>query len=197
MTEELLKQVKRKLNVTWEDVETSERIKDIINSAIPDLKHKLGITAADFDFSVAGTENTLFLAYCLYEWNHCLNEFDENYARLIAQVRARYAVERYASVVTRGTTPTHTFDIPMECSFVKEVAVIYAQNDTEIFRKTTQECKMEGAQISVTLTQEETLRFSADYSVQIQLRIITVGNDSLVSDTINTTVAKCLNNEVM
>lgn len=93
----LLEQVKRKLNITWEDKTTEDRITDIINSAIPDLKHKLGITDTDFDFSKAGAENTLFLAYCLYEWNHCLNEFDENYARLIAQVRTRYAVERYKS----------------------------------------------------------------------------------------------------
>ena len=83
MTEALIKQVNRKLNITWEDEETTARIIDIINSAIPDLIHKLGITDTDFDFSVAGAENTLFLAYCLYEWNHSLNEFDENYSRLI------------------------------------------------------------------------------------------------------------------
>ena len=95
MSEELFNQVKRKLNITWEDEETTARINDIINSAIPDLKHKLGITDAAFDFSVSGAENTLFLAYCLYEFNHCLNEFDENYSRLIAQVRAIYEVNYY------------------------------------------------------------------------------------------------------
>lgn len=95
MSEELFNQVKRKLNITWEDEETTARINDIINSAIPDLKHKLGITETDFDFSVSGAENTLFLAYCLYEFNHCLNEFDENYSRLIAQVRAIYEVNHY------------------------------------------------------------------------------------------------------
>lgn len=95
MSEELFNQVKRKLNITWEDEETTARINDIINSAIPDLKHKLGITEAAFDFSVSGAENTLFLAYCLYEWNHCLNEFDENYSRMIAQVRAVYEVNQH------------------------------------------------------------------------------------------------------
>lgn len=92
---ELFKQVKRKLNITWEDEETNARIEDIINSAIPDLKHKLGITDEDFDFSVPSAENTLFLAYCLYEFNHSLSEFDENYSRLIAQVRAGYEVEYF------------------------------------------------------------------------------------------------------
>lgn len=95
MSEALIEQVRRKLNITWEDKETEARIEDIINSAIPDLRHKLGITEINFDFSAAGVENTLFLAYCLYEWNHCLNEFDENYSRMIAQVRAVYAVNQY------------------------------------------------------------------------------------------------------
>ena len=95
MSEALFNQVKRKLNITWEDEETTARINDIINSAIPDLIYKLGITDDNFDFSVSGAENTLFLAYCLYEWNHTLNEWEDNYERMIARVRAKYEVEQY------------------------------------------------------------------------------------------------------
>lgn len=95
MTAELFLQVKRKLNITWEDSETDARVKDIIKSAIPTLKHKLGITDSSFDFAVEGAENTLFLAYCLYEWNHSVNEFDVNYANDIAQIRAKNEVAYY------------------------------------------------------------------------------------------------------
>ena len=95
MTETLYEQVRRKLNITWEDDETTARLNDIIKSAIPDLLHKLGITDTDFDFSVDGAENTLFLAYCLYEWNHALNEFEDNYSKMIAQVRAKHEVAQY------------------------------------------------------------------------------------------------------
>lgn len=93
--EKLKQQVKRKLNITWEDDETNKRVDEIIESGIPYLIHKLGITDATFDFSVASTENTLFLAYCLYEWNHAVNEFEENYSKMIAQVRAINAVNEY------------------------------------------------------------------------------------------------------
>lgn len=89
----LIEQVRRKLNITWEDDDTTSRIEEIIASAIPSLKHKLGIFVKDFDFSIAGAENTLFINYCLYEWNHCLNEFDDNYANDIAQIRAIWAVK--------------------------------------------------------------------------------------------------------
>ena len=95
----LLKQVKRKLNVTWDDDDTNSRIEEIIKNAIPSLKHKLGIFNKDFDFSAEGIENTLFINYCLYEWNHCLNEFDDNYANDIAQTRAIWAV-KYEDEVT-------------------------------------------------------------------------------------------------
>lgn len=90
----LLGQVKRKLNITWEDPDTNKQIEEIIDLAIPTLKHKLGIPESlNFDFSVASTENLLFKNYCLYEWNHCVNEFDDNYANEIAQVRAKWIVK--------------------------------------------------------------------------------------------------------
>ena len=89
----LFEQVKRKLNVTWEDDDTTSRINEIIASATPTLKHKLGVFDKDFDFSIAGTENMLFINYCLYEWNHAVNEFDDNYANDIAQVQAQWAVK--------------------------------------------------------------------------------------------------------
>ena len=92
----LIDQVKRKLNITWHDEDTDRRVNDIIASVEPTLKYKLGISAdADFDFSKGGLENTLFLALCLYEWNHSANEFDANYANDIAQCRAIHEVKHF------------------------------------------------------------------------------------------------------
>lgn len=92
----LIDQVKRKLNITWSDEDTDSRIADIIAAAEPILKHKLGIpAAATFDFTMPGIERNLFLAYCLYEWNHSANEFDENYHNEIAQCRAMHEVAAF------------------------------------------------------------------------------------------------------
>ena len=96
MTDLLFEQVKQKLNVTWSDDETDARIKTIIKNAIPSLKHRLGISNDNFDFS--GEENTLFLAYCFYEWNHCINEFEDNYSMMIATVRDRHIMEHFKSL---------------------------------------------------------------------------------------------------
>ena len=91
-TTSLHQQVRRKLNITWDDNDTTARIEEIIESAIPVMKDKLGIADSDFDFSKPGMENNLFKSYCLYEWNHCANEFDDNYANDIGQVRAKHEV---------------------------------------------------------------------------------------------------------
>lgn len=93
MNETLLAQVKRKLNITWEDPDTNNRVEDIINQAQSVMLFKLGITDEGFDFSTNGIENVLFLAYCLYLYNHCENEFEDNYKSDILQARSRYEVE--------------------------------------------------------------------------------------------------------
>lgn len=91
----LLAQVKRKLNITWDDADTNARVEELISSAIPTMIHKLGIADKSFDFSDEGMENTLFKNYCLYEWNHCANEFDSNYYNEIKQARDIHTVKYY------------------------------------------------------------------------------------------------------
>lgn len=95
VTNEFVAQVKRKLNITWSDETTDARVNDIINDAIPIMLRKLGIANPDFDFSVPGEENRLFKSYCLYEWEHCANEFDDNYHNDIASVQNKHAVSYY------------------------------------------------------------------------------------------------------
>lgn len=96
MNETLLAQVRRKLNITWQDTDTDNRVFDIVNQARATMSEKLGIVDPEFDYSVAGIENMLFLAYCLYLYNHCENEFDDNYRENIMQSRAKFEVKQYA-----------------------------------------------------------------------------------------------------
>lgn len=90
-----MQQVKRKLNITWSDPDTDDRVSDIMNQAESVMRFKLGITDSaldEFDFSEAGIENVLYLAYCLYLYNHCENEFDDNYLGMILQARSKHEV---------------------------------------------------------------------------------------------------------
>ena len=91
----LIDQVKRKLDITWVDEDTDKRVQDIIDSASPTLRHRLGIADESYNFETAGQENRLFLALCLYEWNHAANEFWDNYADDIATCQAMHEVAYY------------------------------------------------------------------------------------------------------
>lgn len=97
----------------------------------------------------------------------------------------------------RGTTPTHTFEIPYDTSTIKKVMVIYAQHDEEVFHKDTEDCEMKGREIRVTLSQRDTLRLCHLFNVQIQLRILLNDGTALASDVKVLSVQKCLNDEVL
>lgn len=87
--------VKRKLRITYDDPDTDSRISDIMEQAATDLRGMLGIDDGSYDFSTPGTEQSLFLAYCFYEWNDALDDFAANYAEKIAQCRDEWLVKQY------------------------------------------------------------------------------------------------------
>lgn len=95
----LASQVKRKLNITWDDQDTDARIADMATNAVPTLAFKLGVNDTAFDWSDAGQENLLIVNYCFYEWNHAANEFDAAYSDDIAQVRAKWEVKQFEEEV--------------------------------------------------------------------------------------------------
>lgn len=89
---ELLQDLKDKLNITWDEEETNRRLKTILEDAEVTLNYKLGAT---IDYSENGPEHNLFLNYCMYAWNNCINEFDGNYFNEIMQIRQMYEVLNY------------------------------------------------------------------------------------------------------
>ena len=103
--DKLTAQVKRKLNITWSDETTNARLADIIDTARRVMAYKIGVKEADageFDFSAPGIENALFLAYCLYEWNHMTDDFEGNYAGMILQARAAHLVKQESESTEGG-----------------------------------------------------------------------------------------------
>ena len=70
----------------------------------------------------------------------------------------------------RGTTPTHTFTLPISVDDVDKIRIIYAQGGVKIV-KTNADCTMEGKTVTTTLTQEDTLGMNAG-SASVQVRFI-------------------------
>lgn len=97
----------------------------------------------------------------------------------------------------RGTTPTHTFTLPFDTGLLKCVRVIYAQMNQVVLVKTGEDLTLEGNTVRTALSQEETLSFSCNKPVEIQVRILTLAGDAQNSDIIKVPVARCLENEVI
>lgn len=96
----LVDKVRRKLRVIYRDDEVDERIDEIMEQADADLRSMLAITERSFTFENGGAEQALFLAYCFYEWNDALDDFEVNYAEKIAKCRDRWLAVEYAQKAT-------------------------------------------------------------------------------------------------
>lgn len=92
---ELIEIARRACRITWNDSETDDRIKTIVENAVPHLHHKFGMPGEPSTgiFEKPGTERMLFENYCLYCWNNVPDEFEKNYLRDILTVRHKYEVE--------------------------------------------------------------------------------------------------------
>ena len=98
----------------------------------------------------------------------------------------------------RATTPTHIFILPFDTEQVKEVRVTYANEKKEvILQKTEADCVLDGTDIKVELTQEETLLFEAELRVLIQLRVLTTSGKVMASKIWRKFAHECLDEEVL
>jgi hypothetical protein len=62
----------------------------------------------------------------------------------------------------RGTTPTHTFSIPIERDLIKDLRITYTQDKKKILTKELKDMEFSEGDINVTLSQEETLLFQTN-----------------------------------
>lgn len=97
----------------------------------------------------------------------------------------------------RGTTPTHTFSLPFSVDTISALRITYAQNGKIVMNKTEDDVTAEGQEISVTLTQEETLKFSDESNVEIQLKILSTSGDVLASPVYTVHPLRIIDEEVL
>lgn len=91
----------------------------------------------------------------------------------------------------RGTTPPFTIVTDFDYSVLKEVWVTFKQDDLEI-TKTKKDIVINGCEIVVELTQEETLQFKHDRPMRIQARRLTQDDKAFA-----TNIAKAYVGEIL
>ena len=99
--------------------------------------------------------------------------------------------------IQQGATPTHRFAIPFSADYVERAVVTYVQGGTKVVEKLLGADAITGDQLSVSLTQEETLAFDEKADVKIQLKVKLTNGKVLPSNVIYASVSEVLNKEVM
>lgn len=96
----------------------------------------------------------------------------------------------------RGTTPIHTFTLPVDASQIEKVRINYAQARNLVLVKTEQDAvEFKNNVIKIRLSQKDTLQFSSNMDVEIQMDILEKTGDTLRSEVLRVDVDRCLNEE--
>ena len=69
----------------------------------------------------------------------------------------------------RGTTPTHTFNLPFPTKIISRVNITYSQGGKVVLEKNTDDCKLGESSIVVELSRVETLLFNENEFIKIQI----------------------------
>lgn len=91
ISSELLKEVKIKCGITWENSNTNTLITSIIKDGLAEFKKRFGAV----NIETPGSIHKLFLAYCKYNYYDQEEDFEENYKAEILAERMKYEVQFY------------------------------------------------------------------------------------------------------
>lgn len=102
------------------------------------------------------------------------------------------------AIIVTGATPKHTFKINADLRDAEEIWITYKQGRHIRLNKSLSDgIEVTENSISVNLSQEDTLLFSQEQDVKIQIRARLSGGEAIASTIIHTTASECLRPEVI
>ena len=75
----------------------------------------------------------------------------------------------------RGTTPRIIYKFPFDVASITQIRIYFTQGNRTIIVKDESDCTFEDNTVSVTLTEEETFKFSAKKRIDVNARFATGG----------------------
>lgn len=96
-----------------------------------------------------------------------------------------------------GTTPTHTFTLPIGKDRIRSVEITYCQNKVVVLQKFTSDCTIDEKSVSVTLSQVDTFEFIGGVNVEVQIRVLDINDNTFASDIVCVSCERCLSTEVL
>lgn len=93
----ILKELKSRLDITWDSDITDTKLLNVIKNSIPKLNRLIGATITDYLKEGLEEELELLLNYCMYSWENKTEFFKTNYLDDIMSLQQKYEVENYRS----------------------------------------------------------------------------------------------------
>ena len=97
----------------------------------------------------------------------------------------------------RGTTPTHTFKTDLDLTTAEVIYITYEQGDKVVFEKTKEDLTVTAEEITLDLTQADTLALSPIGKVYFQIRAKLPGGKAVASNIMECPAKKILKNGVI
>lgn len=97
----------------------------------------------------------------------------------------------------RGTTPTNVFTTDLDLTEADVVYITYKQGEKTVIEKTKDEITVEAEQITVELTQEDTLMLKSPSPVGIQIRARFADGTAVASNVMTASVEQILKDGVI
>ena len=100
------------------------------------------------------------------------------------------------------TTPTHTFTLPIDADSYAEIQITYKQKKVILVKHyqdgiLPEGMSLDGKDVIIHFTQEETKQFTAGTDVEAQVRVLTEGGDVYASQGFQVSVLPVLNEEIL
>lgn len=104
--------------------------------------------------------------------------------------------------IVQGTTPTHTFSLPVGSANCKAIQIIYKQDGRKLIKlyhgnKLPSGMTLDEDHVYVKLTQQETLSFRTDSMAQVQMRVLTDENNVIPSNKEKIKIVDSLDGEIL
>ena len=74
-------------------------------------------------------------------------------------------------MIPKGCTCENSFSIPYDKEEIATLLITYQQNKVNVVEKTLDDCSFVDGKIYIVLSQEDTLKFNDEESIEIQIRI--------------------------
>lgn len=105
MGDDLLRELKDRLLVTWDDEATDRQLNRLLVRGQSYLNELCG---TDFTFADGSAERELLMERCRYDWNNALSDFEENFSKELSRLILRVAVDDYNAAEGAATDGTDT-----------------------------------------------------------------------------------------